>query len=68
MKKEVFINLNSYNLKNTLYTEHLKESRTTGKRTYAGIQEWVELFLIIIKAMSLWMAFSKENLKVRFHI
>lgn len=48
MKKEVFINLNSYNLKNTLYTEHLKESRTTGKRTYAGIHEWVELFLIII--------------------
>lgn len=38
MRMEFFLDLNSKNLKNTLNTEHLRESRTTGKRTPAGIQ------------------------------
>lgn len=32
MKMEVVMNLNNYNLKNTLNKEHLRESRTTGKK------------------------------------
>lgn len=49
------MNLNRYNLKNTLNTEHLKESRT-----YAGIQEWVELLLIIkAKKVIEWLSQKK---------
>lgn len=63
MKKEVFMNLKSFNLKNTLNIEHLRESKTTGKRTYAGIQEGVELFLSSLRLRKSLNGFLKRKSK-----
>lgn len=57
------MNLNRYNLKNTLKTEHLRDSGTIGKRKYAGILEWVKLFLSSLRLKKIFKWLSQKKIQ-----